>query len=93
MTMHMRPLSWLLVATTVATSTACATVTKPHMNQVTVASDPPLAAIMADGEPVGETPVTVPLSRHGWWGRAAAGLCSGSRRTGSCRRRSGSSVG
>ena len=73
MTMHMRPLSWLLVATTVATSTACATVTRPHMNRVTVASDPPLAAIMADGEPVGDTPVTVPLSRHGWWGRGRGG--------------------
>ena len=73
MSIHMRPVCRLLVAATVAASTACATATRPYMSRVTVASDPPLAAIMADGDPVGETPVTVPLSRHGLWGRGRGG--------------------
>ena len=73
MSIHKRPAGWLLVAATVAASTACATVTRPYMNRVTVASDPPLAAITADGDPVGETPATVPLSRRDWWGRGRGG--------------------
>ena len=44
------------------------------MNRVAVASDPPLAVITADGDPVGETPVTVPLSRRDWWGRGRGGV-------------------
>lgn len=73
MSIYIRPACRLLVAATVAASTACATVTRPHMNRVVVASDPPLAVITADGDPVGETPVTVPLSRRDWWGRGRGG--------------------
>ncbi len=73
MSIHMRPVCRLLVAATVAASTACATVTRPYMNRVIVASDPPRAVITADGDRVGETPVTVPLSRHGSWGRGRGG--------------------
>lgn len=73
MSIHIRPVCRLLVVATVVASTACATVTRPHMNRVTITSDPPLAVTTADGDSVGETPVTVPLSRRGWWGRGRGG--------------------
>ena len=73
MWIHIWPVCRPLVVAIVAASTACATVTRPHMNRVTIASDPPLAVIVADGDPVGETPATVPLSRRDWWGRGRGG--------------------
>ena len=87
MSIRLRVVAWLLVTATVVASTACATVTRPYMNRVALSSDPPPAAVTADGDPVGETPVTVAMSR-GWWEQGRGGRCSGSRNAGSFHGRS-----
>ena len=62
----------LLLTAAVGALTGCATVGGGwHAQQrTTLVSDPPAAAVAADGEAVGETPVTVPLRKRGtWWGQ------------------------
>lgn len=76
MSRHARSVCGLFAAATVGVTTACATVTKPYtnVNQVSVMSDPPAAAVTADGESVGETPVTVQLEHQRWWGQGRGGV-------------------
>lgn len=63
----------LLLTAAVGALTGCATVVGGGWHaqqQTTLVSDPPAAIVVADGETVGETPVTVPLRKRGtWWGQ------------------------
>ena len=60
----------LVVAAAVAAAvgSGCATMNKGFEQRVSVASDPPGAAVSVDGAPAGETPVTVSLGNR-WWGQ------------------------
>ncbi len=66
------PARRLLVITLAVALAGCATVSggwRPE--RTTLTSDPPTAAVTAEGEAVGETPVTAPLrKRPHWWGNS-----------------------
>ena len=58
-----------LLSALIAVSMGCATVSSGWpVQRVSVTSNPPAAALVADGEPVGVTPVTIPAKRRYWWG-------------------------
>ena len=65
-----KPARRLLATALAAALSGCATVNggwRPE--RTTLTSDPPAAAVTAEGEAVGETPVTAPLrKRPHWWG-------------------------
>ena len=75
MSSHARSICRLFAVATLGATTACATVTRPYtnVNRIAVVSDPPAAVVSADGESVGETPVTVHLERQLWWGQGRGG--------------------
>ena len=58
----------VVAAVAVAVGSGCATMNKGFVQRVTVASDPSGAAVSVNGEPAGETPVTVSLGNR-WWGQ------------------------
>ena len=59
---------FVVAAMAAAVASGCATVNNGFVQRVTVASEPPGAEVSVDGEPAGETPVTVSLGNR-WWGQ------------------------